>query len=105
MISTVPGIECLAGHVVEHPALARVHARLVHTVAEDVVVAAHDDAVLRVDHFALVAFDIKVDTRAVELLGGWIGRGRVAALEPVMSNGEKGSSEHIEVGSRRSIRV
>ena len=68
MAAAVPGADGLAGHVVQHPALARLHAGLVDAVAEHVVVVAHDDAALRVAglldgvaHCALVAFDVQLD--------------------------------------------
>ena len=46
MAAAVPGADGLAGHVVQHPARARLHAELVDAVAEHVVVVAHDDALL-----------------------------------------------------------
>ena len=61
VIAAVPGVEGLARDIVQHPALARLHAGLVDAVAEHVVVVAHDDAVLGVDDFALVAFDVEID--------------------------------------------
>ena len=70
-------------------------------IAEHVIVVAHDDAIPGVDHFALIAFDVEEDARAVELLGGRIGRRRVAVLELVVCDGEEGASERVGVGNRR----
>ena len=75
----VPGADGLAGHVVQHPALARLHAGLVDAVAEHVVVVAHDDAPCGrclhdgIAHCALVAFDVELDA-GVELLLGAVER-------------------------------
>ena len=44
--AAVPGADGLAGHVVQHPARAGLHAELVDAVAEHVVGVAHDDALL-----------------------------------------------------------
>ena len=98
VVAAVPGVERLAGHVVQHPALARLHAGLVDAVAEHVVVVAHDDAVLGVDDLALVAFDVEDDPRAMELLDGRSGRGRVAVLGLVVGDGEEGAAERVGVG-------
>ena len=99
----------LAGHVVQHPALARLHAGLVDAVAEHVVVVAHDDAPLvrsiGVDDLALVAFDVEDDAGAVELLDGRIGRRRVAVLEPVVGDGEEGAAERVGVGDGGRVGV
>ena len=46
--AAVPGADGLAGHVVQHPARAGLHAELVDAVAEHVVGVAHDDAAERV---------------------------------------------------------
>ena len=77
MVAAVPGVDGLAGHVVEHPAFARLHAGLVDARAEHVVVVAHDDAVLGVDDLALVAFDVE-DRR------GW--RTSSSTIVPLRSN-------------------
>ena len=97
----------LAGHVVQHPALARLHAGLVDAVAEHVVVVAHDDAAERVAglldgvaHGALVAFDVQLDAGgealfgAVEVVAG--------ADDAVARDGQEGAAERVEVrGGRR----
>ena len=70
MVAAVPGADRLAGHIVQHPALARLHAGLVDAVAEHVVVVAHDDAVFGVDDLALVAFDVQIRRGSRILLGG-----------------------------------
>ena len=58
VIAAVPAGDQLAGHVVQHPALARLHAGLVHTVAQHIVVVAHHRPLPSVYHGALVAFDV-----------------------------------------------
>ena len=105
VIAAVPGVERLAGHVVQHPALARLHAGLMDAVAEQVVVVAHDDAVLGVDDLALVAFDVEDDPRGMELLDRRSGGGRVAVLEPVVGDGEDGAPERIGMGDGGRCRV
>ena len=55
--------------------------------------------------FALVAFDVEDDARAVELLGGRIGRRRVAVLELVVGDGEEGAAERVGVGDGGRVRV
>ena len=69
-------------------------------VAEHVVVVTHDDAVEGVDDLTLVPFDVENDPRAVELLDR-----RVVALEPVVSEGEEGAPDGVEVGDRGRVRV
>src|SRR5262249_38722599 len=83
VIPGIPGVERLASHIVQHPALAGLHAGLVNAVTEHVIVVVHDDASLLVaslldgiTHRALVAFDVQVDTgvklafRAVKIVVG-----------------------------------
>src|ERR1700758_5180466 len=69
MIPAVPGIDRLAAYVVQHPALAGLHAGLVNAGAEHVVLVAHDDAVIGVDDLALVALDVEDDAGGGMLLG------------------------------------
>ena len=82
MAAAVPGADGLAGHVVQHPARAGLHAELVDAVAEHVVGVAHDDALLEctgrqvvdgqfalVAHGALVAFDVQLDAGGEALVG------------------------------------
>ena len=47
MVTTVPPINGLAGYVVEHPALARLHAKGMDLIAKQIVVVAHDDTIER----------------------------------------------------------
>ncbi len=100
VIAAVPGVKRIACHVVQHPALARLHAGLVDLRAEHVVVVSHDDAVLGVDHFALVAFDVEDDTGGIFLLDDG-----AIALESVVRDREEGAAERVGVGDRRRCRV
>src|SRR4029453_1505640 len=97
VISTVPGADRLAGDIVQHPALAGPHTGLVDAVAEHVIIVTHDDTVLGIEDLALVAFDVEHNLRSVKLFGGAIARERIATLELVVGNGEKGAPKRIEV--------
>ena len=103
----VPGADRLARHVVQHPALARLHAGLVDAVAEHVVVVAHDDAAQRVAilhdgiaHRALVAFDVQLDAGGILLLDDG-----VVPLEAVVRDGEEGPAQRVEVGDGGRLTV
>ena len=114
--AAVPGADGLAGHVVQHPARAGLHAELVDAVAEHVVGVAHDDALLErtgrqvvdgqfalVAHGALVAFDVQLDAGgealfgAVEVVAG--------ADDAVARHGQEGAAERIEMRGGRRVGV
>jgi hypothetical protein len=59
----------LAGHVVQQPALARLHACLADYRAQHIVVIAHDDSIQRVNYFTRVAFDIEQPAGGIFLVG------------------------------------
>src|SRR5262249_53594041 len=104
-------------HVVQHPAGARFHAKLVNAIAQHVVGITHDDSLLEragrqvvdgqfalVAHSALVSFNVEVDTGGEVVL---------ATVEVVVStdnsvacDGQKGATERIEVchGGRVGVR-
>ena len=109
--AAVPGADRLARHVVQHPALARFHAGLVDAVAEHVVVVAHDDApqgrrcTIASRTSRWLPSMSKIDAGAVELLD-WADRpGCIAALEPVVRDGEERAAERVEVGDGRRVGV
>jgi hypothetical protein len=92
MIPAVPGVERLARDIVQHPALARLHAGLMDAGAEQVVVVAHHDAILGIDHLALIAFDVELDAGRVLFLYRFDRAVRFLTLELVMSNCKEGAS-------------
>ena len=107
MAAAVPGADRLAGHVVQHPALARFHAGLVDAVAEHVVVVAHDDATQRVAilhdgvaHLSLVAFDVQFNAGGIFLLDDG-----VVPLKAVVRNREEGAAQCVEMrdGGRLTV--
>src|SRR5262245_7690805 len=93
MTPGVPGIDGLPRHIVEHPALARLHAGLMHLRAEHVIVVTHDHAVVGVDDGALVAFNVEDDARDVGFLDH-----TTMPFELVMSDGEETATECIGIG-------
>ena len=116
MAAAVPGADGLAGHVVEHPARAGLHAELVDAVAEHVVGVAHDDALPSgagrqvVDgQSALVGTArwlpsmssstrvAKLSSRAVEVVAG--------ADDAVAGDGQEGPAQRVEVGGRGRVGV
>ena len=98
IFAAVPAADRLAGDVVEHPALAGLHARLVDARAEHVIVIAHDRAAERVDDFALVAFDVEHGAGRILLV--------VAVLIlAVVGDGQKGSAQRVEMGNGRRVGV
>src|SRR5580704_10241106 len=68
IVAAIPYADRFLGDVVEHPTLARFHARLANAGAQNVIVVAHDDAAQRVDYLALIALDIEYMERAIEPL-------------------------------------
>ncbi len=100
VIAAVPGVERIARRVGKHSALARFHGGLINAGARHVVVVAHDDAVVGVDHLARVAFDVENDAGAVKFLRGRIGRRRIGVFEPVVGHGEKGAPQRVGMDDR-----
>ena len=101
MAAAVPGVERLAGDVVEHPALAGLHARLVDAVAEHVVVVAHDDAVRWRRSTSRWLPSMSSSTRVgVELLDA-IGAVRA---ESVVGDRQERAAERVEVARRSACR-
>src|SRR6516225_7419846 len=99
MIPAVPGIERLAAHIVQHPALAGLHAGLMDAGAEHVIVVAHDDAIVGIDDLALVALDVEGSPGGVELLGRrvpWIGAAR---NETVMGDAQKCAAQRVGIAT------
>ena len=94
----------LAGHVVQHPALARLHAGLVDAVAEHVVVVAHDDAPGRLARsIAPRAGCLRCPVRR-----GWDtspSTMALFALEAVVRDGQEGAAERVEVGDGGRVGV
>src|SRR5262249_11722172 len=100
MIPAVPAANRSPGNVVERPALARFHARLMNPRAKHVVVVAHYDSPLRigrpnhsVSHRALVAFNVELGARGILLLYH-----DAVAQEPVVGGGEKCPAKRVGVG-------
>src|SRR5258708_28753324 len=100
MTTAIPGTNGIPSHVRQHPALAGFHAGLTDSVAQHVVVIAHDDAAPGVDYFALVAFNVEDDASEILFLYSVS-----VLLEPIVSNCEEGAAETIEVGQGRRISV
>ena len=101
MAPAVPDADWLAGHIVEHPARARLHARLVDAVAEHIIVIPHDHSIPRVDNGALVTFDVEIDPGRVLFLYHFDSVVWILTLELVMSNGKEGTPERVGVGDGR----
>ena len=100
MTPRIPDANRFSRDVVEHPALAGIYARRMNPAAEHVVVVVHHDAVLGVDHIALVTFDVVDDSRPIELVDR-----NTAARHPVVGNGNEGAAEGIHMGNTGSVRM
>src|SRR5262245_50226277 len=98
MIAAVPGQEWLPGGVIETPALAGFHARLMDASAEHVVIAAYDDAIEGIAHLAFIALDVELDTAGIMLL-----KGRAPAVEAIVDDGKESPPERVEESDRRRM--
>ena len=99
----IPGANRLARHVVQHPALAGIHAHRMNLAAEHVVVVVHHDAVFGIDDFSLVAFDVEYDAGRVALLDRFNRAIALCTFKLVVRDGEESAAKRIHVGDRRSV--
>src|SRR5689334_7872049 len=96
MAKAIPGIDSLAGRIVKHPALARLHAGLVDAVTQHIIIIAHHNPVQSIDNLALVAFDIDNHSRGMEFFRSW-GCPSSTVLESVMGNGKDSAAKRVRV--------
>ncbi len=98
IVAAIPPADRFARSVVERPALAGLHARLMDLGFEHVIVVAHHDPTERVDHFGLVADDVEHGARVVKLLGA-------ARVLAVVGDAQKSAAETVEMGDGRGVGV
>src|ERR1043166_10248442 len=63
MTAGIKPVDRIAGHVVQYPSLARLHARRMNPRTEHVVVVAHHGAISGVGRCAKIVFDIENNLR------------------------------------------
>src|SRR5262245_9331766 len=100
VIPAVPSVNGLARYIVQHPALARLHAGLVDAVAKQVVVVHHHLAPERISDHALIALDVQLDAGQIVLFDS-----SAVAPELIVDNREEATTERISMGHRRGCRV
>src|SRR5712671_6768647 len=94
----VPAIERLPHRIIEQPALAAVHARLINLMPEQVVAILHDEIAAGINDPALVTLNVELDLRRVKLVSD---HGSDAVSKPIMSDGVERSSERIKIRHAR----
>ena len=106
MAPAVPGANRLADHIIQHPPLASLHARLVNAVAEHIVVVAHNNAPARivclhdrVADLALIAFNVQLDAGRILFLYCFDSIVGFPPFEPVMRNGQERTAQRVEMGN------
>src|SRR5262245_50187122 len=95
MSSTIPRADGFADYVIQHPTLARLHARLPAAVAEHVIVVAHDHPIQGVDYVALITLDVQYNAGVIGLVYR-----RAIVDELIVCGGKEGASQRIEVSDR-----
>ena len=98
MTAVVPGMQCIAGDVVQLPTRPGLHTRLMDHVAKHVVVIAHDNPVIGVDHLALIAFDVQLDAGGILLVND-----SSVPLKSVVLQSKEGTAQCVKISRGRRV--
>ena len=97
-IEVIPFANWLPCHIVQHPAIARIHTALTDLMPQQVVVIYHDLPPQSIRHRSLIALKIQFHPRFIVL-------SRTIRRESVIGDRQKRPRQGIQMGNGRCIRM